>query len=281
MKRFWLHKSIAALSVVCLIALQMHSPSLERVSGAEQSVKLAVIMYHGFNSGGSESTYVLNASSLESDIVWLKENGFGFVTSADLTAFCDYGKPLPEKCVMLTFDDGYLNNYAFAYPILQKHNVKVTVSPIAYFSDYHTQHPDPNTVYAHMTWQQIKEMSDSGLVDIQNHSYNMHSLQNGRKGSARAELESSDDYRLTFFRDLSHAHDAIKAATGKAPIAYAYPFGSYSPETRSLLRCYGYRLSFSCREGYSTITRDPDSLWLLRRFNRTPQKNAALLLSDY
>ena len=83
MKRFLIQKSIAALMVVCLIALQTHTPSHEPVSGEQQSVKLAVIMYHGFNSGGAESTYVLNASSLESDIVWLKENGFGFVTSAD------------------------------------------------------------------------------------------------------------------------------------------------------------------------------------------------------
>lgn len=281
MRRMVLQKTVTALVMVLLIALQMYSPSDAPVSATEQKTKLAILMYHGFTSGGKESTYVLDVGQLEQDIIYLRQNGFEFVNSADLTAYCDYGSPLPEKCVMLTFDDGYLNNYAFAYPILQKYNAKAIISPIAYYSDYHTQNPDSNTAYAHMTWQQLKEMSDSGLVEVQNHSYNMHSLQNGRRGSAKADYESDGQYRLTFFHDLAKAHNAIKDATGKEPTAYAYPFGSVSKASASVLRCYGYRLSFSCSEGYNYITRDKDCLYMLRRFNRTPEKSAALLMSSY
>lgn len=281
MKRFIVQKLMSAVCVVLLIMLQMYTPHALPVTATEQKTKLAVIMYHGFNSGGKETTYVINAQSLENDIIYLRQKGFEFVTTDDLIAFCDYGKPLPKKCVMLTFDDGYLNNYVFAYPILKKHNVKAVISPIAYYSDYHTQNPDNHTSYAHMTWSQLKEMSDSGLVDVQNHSYNMHSLQNGRRGSAKSEAESSSQYRLTFYRDLMSAHNAIKNATGKAPTAYAYPFGSMSSETLSILKCSGYRISFSCQEGYNYITRDKNSLYKLNRFNRSPEKNASVLLEHY
>ena len=281
MKRFIFQKLALFLLVGTLIYLQGYHPKTVTTSGTEQKTKLAVIMYHGFTDTHNESTYVINAKKLEDDIIYLKNNGFSFVTPGDLTNFCDYGTPLPEKCVMLTFDDGYLNNYLYAYPIIKKHNTRVTISPIAYYTDYHTNHHDPNPAYAHMTWSQLKEMSDSGLCDIQNHSYNMHSLQNGRKGSARAVSETPKDYREAFLHDLFKAHSSVTQAIGKEPIAYAYPFGSISYETRALLKCCGYRVSFSCEEGYNYITRHKDSLYMLKRFNRSNEKNVATILADY
>jgi len=264
-----------------LIFLHSYTPESIVTSGFEDKVKLAVIMYHGFTDTENESTYVINAKRLEEDIIYLKDNGFSFVTPKDLTDFCDYGTPLPERCVMLTFDDGYLNNFLYAYPIIKKHNVKVTISPIAYYTDYHTKNHDPNPAYAHMTWNQLREMSDSGLIDIQNHSYNMHSLGNGRKGSARAVSETPADYREAFLHDLFQAHSAIRSHIGKEPIAYAYPFGSISFETRALLKCSGYRVSFSCEEGFNYITRQKDSLFMLKRYNRSNEKNVASILADY
>ena len=272
---------IVAIASVLLFCVGGNITKSTYVSGEESEPKLAILMYHGFSAAGKESTYVRNVSSFEKDLIFLKESWFEFVTTKELINFCDYGVPLPQKAVMLTFDDGYLNNYAFAYPLLQKYNAKAVVSPIAYYSDYHTQYPDANTAYAHMTWEQLSEMSDSGTVDVQNHSYNMHSLQNGRKGSSKATEESEAEYRQNFFEDLQRAHCAIKKATGKAPVAYAYPFGSVSKEAKAILKCCGYRITFSCAEGYNIITRSKDSLYMLKRFNRTPEKSASQLLSDY
>ncbi len=281
MKRMLFQKSIVFLVICALIFIETSSPKSITTSTEHNSVKLAVIMYHGFTNSANESTYVINAKKLEEDIIYLKEQGFSFITAKELIKFCDYGTPLPERCVMLTFDDGYLNNFLYAYPIIQKYDVKVTVSPIAYYADYHTKNSDTNPSYAHMTWPQLKEMSDSDLVDIQNHSYNMHSLQNGRKGSAKAVWESPRDYREAFLHDLFKAHKAIQDATGKEPIAYAYPFGSISFETRDLLKCCGYRVSFSCEEGFNIITRNKDSLYMLKRFNRSNERNIASIFENY
>lgn len=251
------------------------------VSSKPGQFKLAILMYHGFTKNGKESTYVINMSEFEKDIVYLKENGFTFVLPGDISDFVNYGKIPGEKCVMITLDDGYLNNFTFAYPILKKHGVKAVMSPIASLSDYQSIHPDNHTEYAHMTWAQVSEMSESGLVDFQNHSYNLHTFNDERKGSAKKEKENPQDYRKLFYDDLKRAHNAIKSATGKSPYVYVYPFGQKSSEMTSVLRCSGYKMSLGCESGYNILTGEKNELWNLKRFNRSHVTDASQLLKDY
>ena len=83
---------------------------------------------------------------------------------------------------MLTFDDGYYNNYYYALPLLEKYNCKAVISPIASVSEKFTETKDISVTYGHITFDDIKEMSDSGYVEIQNHSYDMHSLKSRKRG---------------------------------------------------------------------------------------------------
>ncbi|MBQ4630245.1 MAG: polysaccharide deacetylase family protein [Clostridia bacterium] len=280
MRRFLIQKAISFIFVIMLIMLQMKTSNEIPASAPVSETKLAVLMYHGFTDGGKESEYVIDVREFEKDIVWLKENGYEFVSVSDLIGHFETGKKLPEKGVMITFDDGYLNNYLYAFPIIKKYAVKVLISPIAYWSDYQTKNPDPNPAYANMTWSQIKEMTDSRLVEIGNHSYNMHSLSDGRMGSDKADGENSEEYRRVFFEDMKNAHLAIKNATGISPVAYAYPFGSISEESVSVLKCFGYRVTFSCREGINTISSDPSCLFHLKRFNRNNNVSAFDILGS-
>jgi len=273
-------KALSALMILCLMLISIKGADFVPASGEIISVKLPVIMYHGFTEGKNVSTYVLKSEDLEKDILYLKKMGYEFVDTKDLIGFYESGTPLPAKPVMLTFDDGYLNNYIFAYPILKKHNVKAVISPIASRVDYQSENPDSNTAYAQLTWDHLREMSDSGLCDVQNHSYNMHTIDSDRKGSARVSGETEYNYRRIFYEDLKKAHNAIRDATGKTPIAYAYPFGSISSETKSLLICSGYKISFTCNEGINTLTNDENCLFMLKRFNRTPEKSVEDFLGD-
>jgi len=251
------------------------------VSSRPEQFKLAILMYHGFTKDGKESTYVIKMREFEKDIVYLKENGFTFVLPNDISDFINYGKIPGEKCVMITLDDGYLNNYTFAYPILKKYDAKAVISPIASLSDYHSINPDNHTEYAHITWDQISEMSESGLVDFQNHSYNLHTFNSERKGSAKKEKESPQEYRRMFYEDLKKAHNAIKSATGKSPYVYVYPFGLKSGEMTSVLRCSGYKMSLGCESGYNILTGEKNELWNMKRFNRSHITDASQLLKDY
>lgn len=95
---------------------------------------------------------------------------------------------------MLTFDDGYYNNYYYAYPLLQKYKCKAVISPIAYYSEFYSNDNKLSVSYSHCTWAQLKEMIGSGYVEIQNHSYNMHT-QSGRVGIKQKQGESDETYK--------------------------------------------------------------------------------------
>lgn len=246
-----------------------------------QSVKLVILMYHGFTSGGKESDYVLDIGRFEEDIVYLKKNGFGFVDTNDIISYVEGKRDLPKKCVMITFDDGYLNNYTYAYPVIKKHNIKVVISPIAYYVELYTLNNDTNLSYSHLTETEIKEMHASGFVDFQNHSYNMHSLKT-RKGSSKLTNENTQDYIREFYYDLKAAENVIEDITGKKTTAYAYPFGSVSKESQAILKCCGYKMSFGCEEGFNTIKiGESEGLYKLKRFNRSPQRRLSQILGGY
>ncbi|MBR5506568.1 MAG: polysaccharide deacetylase family protein [Clostridia bacterium] len=281
MKRLIIQKLSTLVFLFVLITFSASFPKSIPANAPPQSVKLAILMYHGFTKDGNESTYVISESEFEKDIIYLKENGFTFVMPGDISDFVSYGNIPGEKCVMITFDDGYLNNYAFAYPILKKYGAKAVISPIAALSDYQSVHPDGHTEYAHITWEQVSEMSQSGLVEFQNHSYNLHSFSDKRKGSAKNHNESSGEYRKMFFEDLKKAHDTIKLATNKAPYVYVYPFGQKSPEMTSVLKCLGYKMSFGCESGYNILTGNQNEMWNMKRFNRSNITDASKLLKDY
>ncbi len=272
---------ICIYALILSIAISLwQPPEMAQKTGATPATKLLIIMYHGFTQDGKESEYVINASKLEDDIVCLKEQGFDFINTKDLTDYVYSKKPLPQKPVMLTFDDGYLNNYTYAFPIIKKHGIKVVISPIAYFVEMHSLKGISDPLYSQLTDKEIKEMYQSGLVDFQNHSYNMHSL-NDRKGSARLTHEKSEEYIREFYYDLKAAENVIEEITGEKTDAYVYPFGNVSIESKYILKCCGYRLSLGCMEGINYISSDPDSLFMLKRFNRTPQKSVSQILSRY
>ena len=92
-------------------------------------VALPVIMYHSVLKDGARiGKYVVSPDSFEHDLAFLKDNGYETVSISDLTDFVYEGKKLPEKPVMITFDDGYYNNLVYAAPLLEKYNMKAVIS---------------------------------------------------------------------------------------------------------------------------------------------------------
>jgi len=168
----------------------------ETVSVQSENIVLPVIMYHGFTSESDESEYVLNIVDFEKDIRYLNEEGFAFVTAREVAEFTSGNGTLPSKPVMLTFDDGYLNNYTEAFPILKKYNAKAVISPVMYFSEADNCNNKRNPAYSNLNFDEIKKMSDSGLIEFQNHSYNLHSINHTRHGSGKSKKGSLLAQRL-------------------------------------------------------------------------------------
>ena len=182
---------------------------------------------------------------------------------------------------MITFDDGYLNNFVFAYPIIKKYNVKVIISPIVSMVDFYSNIEDRNPLYAHLTWKDITDITRDGLVEIQNHSYDMHKNNSERFGSFKKKTESVHEYIRAFYEDMTTADKKITKHTGKKPVAYVYPFGNISEESTAVLKCCGYNMSFGCSEGYNYLDENTRDLFNLKRFNRTPKKSVSSILNNY
>ena len=138
-----------------------------------RGVELPIVMYHSMLKDTKlQGQFVIDPAKFEEDLKYLKDNGYTTITASDLIDYVYNNKELPKKPIMLTFDDGYYNNYLYAYPLLKKYKCKAVISPIVYYSDLYSKSTDaPSPSYSHCTWKQLKEMQNSGCVEIQNHRY--------------------------------------------------------------------------------------------------------------
>ena len=167
-------------------------------------VRIPVLMYHavGDDVWGDTELFVSTAD-MEAQLAWLADNGYTTIFLEDLARADEIEKP-----VLLTFDDGYRNNYDELFPLLQKYNSKVTIFVVTDLVDQ-ADHK--------MTSEQIRELSDSGLVSIQSHTGSHPHL---KQLSAQAQRE-----------ELQRSKLALLRITGREPYALCYPYGEYNTDT--------------------------------------------------
>ena len=257
----------AAASLFCGRAVSAQAAG-ETVPGGGEGAVLPVVMYHSMlREQKRQGKYVVSPDTFERDLQYLKSRGYTTVTVADLVSHVDAGTPLPEKPVMLTFDDGYYNNYLYAFPLAQKYGAKLVIAPVGFYTDLYTAGDAGHANYSHLTWPEISEMAASGLVEFQNHSYRLHSL-GARRGASRKSGESAADYEQVLRKDVGKMQDEMAANAGLRPLAFVYPYGAASPESDGILKQMGFRATFLCTEKLNRITADPDCLFSLGRFLR-------------
>lgn len=256
-----------ALGALALLTLLGALAAITARAAAPEGVDLPVVMYHAvLKDEARHGQYVISPAELENDLLYLKKHGYTTIHTKDLIAYTQ-GVPLPEKPILITFDDGYYNNYLYAFQLAKKYRCKFVLSPIGRWADFYTETGETNAYYTHATWDQLKEMADSGLVEVQNHSYDLHST-NGPVGVQRRQGESEAQYKARLSADVAKAQQAIQDHLGQAPTAFVYPFGAVSKSTPQIIKSLGFSATFSCREQFSRVTRDPESLYDLGRFLR-------------
>ena len=180
---------------------------------------------------------------------------------SDLIAYTQ-GKELPEKPVLLTFDDGYYNNYLYAFELAKQYQCKFVISPIGYYADQYTDTPDENAYYSHATWEELQEMAESGLVEVQNHSYNLHKSDGSRLGVKKVSGETETQYESMLSQDLLTAQEKIEQHVGMRPTTFVYPFGAVSKGTPEIVS-WGFPPHCPVRSTSvkSPGTRNPFSAW--------------------
>ena len=170
------------------------------LSSPAENVNVPVLMYHAVSDDlwGYWDLFV-SPQTIEEELLYLQENGFETIWFEDLSHIEDYEKP-----VILTFDDGYDDNYTELFPLLQKYNAKATIFVI----------PKAIGTPHKMTAEQIYELSRSGLVSIQSHTY------------SHGNLSTMDEEKLIF--EMEESQKYLAALTGQVPYAVCYPEGTRS-----------------------------------------------------
>lgn len=234
----------------------------------EAAVFLPVIMYHSVFDGTPQD-YIITPEQAESDLRWLSSHGYETVSARQL---CDYTNgigELPEKPVMITLDDGFYNNLSVYLPLLEKYDMCAVVSVVGTYTD-NSAPADPHVdAYSYLTWEDIRRLSESGRVEIGCHTYDMHSLDNGRCGCKMNAGESVEEYCRSFSEDTGLLRTELSVNCGIMPTVFAYPFGAVCRESLPVLRDSGIKITLTCYERPNYITRDPECLYGIFRYNRS------------
>lgn len=234
----------------------------------DTGIELPILMYHSVLKNSELSgKYIVTPSLLESDIEYLEKNGYTTVSMQAVIDYVQNGTPLPEKPIMLTFDDGCYNNYEYVLPMLEKHNAHGIFCIVGKYTDDYTDINEANTAYGYMRWIEVHNISKNPHAELAHHSYDLHKL-GGRNGTKKRFGESMAEYKKVFETDTQKLTDSFTAHSVTPPVIYAYPFGAYSKESFKLLENMGFRATLTCNEGINIITRTPECLYLLKRNNR-------------
>lgn len=279
--KFILSVFAVIFSAIFLFGISFNSQKTSVSQESENYIKLPVIMYHMVLKNPKNNKFIVSEKDFEDDLKYINANGYTTITVNDLIEYTENKKELPKKPILLTFDDGAYNNYLYAFPLAKKYNAKFVFSPIAREADRYSEVKDESPEYAHANWEKIAEMSKSGNVEIQNHTYNMHSAKKPRIGCTKKDGESQEIYKKKLSKDLEKAQNLIYEKTGIKPTAFFYPFGACSKCSEDVIKSLGFKSTFMCESRVNKITKDPDCLFGLGRFLRPPGVTAAKFFSKW
>ncbi|MCD8328759.1 MAG: polysaccharide deacetylase family protein [Ruminococcus sp.] len=266
--KFLIRRRFVILSIFMSLLILIFGVKIGfNVYAKNSGVRLSIIMYHSVLKDESQhGEYVLSPVELEKDLSYLFENGYTTITSSQLISFVYSGESLPDKPVMLTFDDGCLNNLTYVLPLLEKYNMKAVFSVVGSFCDREEETENRNDSYSYLNWEEVRKLYLSGKVDIACHSYDFHSL-GERQGATIKSGESYSDYRSVFLADTNTFLNAAESKAQIVPSIYTYPYGLICEESKNLVKACGFKISLGCEEKINVIS-DENSLYCLGRFNR-------------
>lgn len=181
-----------------------------------------ILMYHHVdNKELLKSKLGVSPEAFERQMRFLRENKYNVIGVKELVALLRDKKRIPYKTVAVTFDDGYLNNYIYAFPILKKYNIPATIFVVVDRVGKRLGSDD------YMNIGQIKELLDSGLITIGSHALTHPNL---------AEVGSEDKLKEETYGSKVVLEDMLKT---KIDI-FSYPYGSLNTKVEDFVRQAGY-----------------------------------------
>lgn len=213
-------------------------------------VKVPVLMYHYVEYVKDPRDTIRQSLDIvpavfEKQIQTLLADGYTFITLDEFADYLDGKRALPEKPVILTFDDGYDDFYTDVMPILFKYHVKAVAFIITGFLDKHN----------FMTTAQLQLVASSGLVEIASHT--IHHVNLREVGEKTADTE------------IGESKTQLEAIIGRQVHTFAYPYGDFNDMAIRLVKKAGYRTAASVVEGSLHSEQDRYFIYRLRPGART------------
>lgn len=204
-----------------------------------------------------------STANLTAYLRWLHDNRYNPISFDDVLAAQDGVRPLPERAVMLTFDDGYESFYSRAFPLLKAYGYPSVLAVVGSWMEVPAGEMVPwgdkqLPRERFMTWDQVREVADSGLVEIASHSYDLHYgiIGNPQKNQQPAlvtraydpetgRYEDAEVSRDRVHADLAANSKLIKRETGKRPRVMVWPYGAYNGTAIEIARDLGMPIAMT------------------------------------
>jgi poly-beta-1,6-N-acetyl-D-glucosamine N-deacetylase len=279
------------------------------------SESFLTLCYHDIQDKVPPKTAIITLSGDEllAQFSWLKAHGYHPVSLDDLIAARDAHRALPDKAVLLTFDDGYESMYTRVFPLLKLYHFPAV---LALVSSWMEARPGGNLGYDDaqftrgqlLSWDQVREMERSGLVEVASHSHNLHhgvtaNPQGNQQAAAVTRIydpathryEDDDHYRRRIMNDLLQSEQIFKRRLGHYPRAVVWPYGAYSQSTVEIADTLDMPITFNLDDGrgdvkhLQTIPRFliptdmplSDFVWVLRNHEAPQPRRVAQVDLDY
>lgn len=230
--------------------------------------RFLVLNYHDIAKAGTPKTSLhamdVSVDHFEEHLAWLKKNGYKIVSVQNVLDAAAGKNPIPDKSVLLTFDDGYQSFYTRVFPILKKYRYPASIALIGSWMDG-IDMPDEAGKQL-LNWNQVREMAASGLVEIASHTYDLHkSVAANPQGDqqaaavtrlydpATARYETEQQYRERIQTSLRKSADFIFQHAGVWPRVMVWPYGEYNNIALAASRDAGMPVTMGLIDGFNTV----------------------------
>ena len=216
---------------------------------------------------------------------FFKANGYQAVSIKDLQEAASGRRTLPEKAILFTFDDAYASFYEYVYPALKLYNYPAVLSVVTSWME--GRNPGIYKTKKFMTWDQVKEVADSGLITIASHSDNLHSFVNANPQGNIEEsphtfiydpktkkYETDRQFRERIHNDLAKSIEIFSMRLGRRPHVLTWPYGVYNDIGVQEARQLGFDVCLTLDLGFANVRR-------LDRVNRYYVNYALDWLQDF
>ena len=197
---------------------------------ADNSINVPILTYHNFDPSVPGSM-TISTAKFEEQLKWIKDNGYTVIPLKDLVSYLEGKKAtLPPKSVVITADDGKKSVYTYMLPLVRKYNIPVTlfIYPSAI----------SNASYA-LTWVQLKELQETGLFDVQGHTFWHPNFKQDKKRLSQADYEK--DVHTQLFKSKKVLEDKLNIKV----TLLAWPYGIYDDYLEQQATQAGYEMAFS------------------------------------